>query len=174
MQSTSQLPWNPLTLDLYPLTGRIARATLYEDDTQSVGYQRGEFRKTPLALSADDRSKTLLVMIGAASGDFPGALKQRSWRLRIRRAANWPENLAPQKLAVNGKPLPLPFRRLARHRDAMPFGDPSGAPDGEVFEVELPAVSSQSEQRVEIAFAASQSFVGGNRNVSARGARNRQ
>ncbi len=152
MQYTGQLPWNPVTLDLYPLAGQTAHATLYEDDTQTTGYQHGEFRKTPLTLSADDKSKTLLVTIGAAAGGFPGALSQRSWALRVRRPPGWAENLTPQKLTVNGKSIPRPFRRLARSSGAMPFGDPSGAPDGEVFDVELPAVASQTEQRVEIVF----------------------
>jgi hypothetical protein len=155
MQYTGQLPWDPVTLDLYPQTGQSRHATLYEDDTLTIGYRRGEFRKTPVALSADDKTRTVLVTIGAAAGDFPAALEQRAWVLRIRRPADWPETLRPQEAAVNGKRLPVSFRRLARNGDAMPFGDPSGAPDGDVFELALPAAPVQSERRVEIRFAPS-------------------
>ena len=47
MQFTGEKPWNPVTLDLYPRAGETNAANLYEDDTLTTAYQRGEFRNTP-------------------------------------------------------------------------------------------------------------------------------
>jgi hypothetical protein len=35
----------------------------------------------------------------------------------------------------------------------MPLGDPTGAPDGDVFEINLPATRVSHSQSVEISFA---------------------
>jgi alpha-glucosidase (family GH31 glycosyl hydrolase) len=88
MQFTGQLPWNPITLDIYPHAGETNSATLYEDDTTTTAYQRGQFCKTSVFVSADDSGKKIQVTINAANGNFPGALKQRSWTLRIHSPAN--------------------------------------------------------------------------------------
>jgi alpha-glucosidase (family GH31 glycosyl hydrolase) len=59
MQFTGEKPWNPVTLDVYPLAGTTATTTLYEDDTRTVAYRRGEFRQTQITAAADDAAKTV-------------------------------------------------------------------------------------------------------------------
>ena len=103
MQFTGEKPWNPITLDLYPRAGETNTANLYEDDTLTTAYQRGEFRNTSIQLSADDAEKIVRVEIGAARGNFHGALKKRAWTLRIHPPADWPKNLAPSEMSVNGR-----------------------------------------------------------------------
>jgi hypothetical protein len=153
MQYTGEKPWNPITLDLYPRASETNHATLYEDDTLTTAYQRGEFRNTPITAAADDAAKTVSVAISAAAGDFQGALNERSWILRIHPPVNWPKNLAPVDVSVNGGKINAPIHLLKHDAAAMPFGDPSGAPDSDVFEVALPAAPVTSGQSVEISFA---------------------
>ncbi|HTY87888.1 MAG TPA: TIM-barrel domain-containing protein [Candidatus Acidoferrum sp.] len=153
MPYTGQKPWDPITLDLYPRAGQTNTATLYEDDTLSVAYQRGKFRNTVIAATADEAGKTVSVKIGKAAGKFNGALKQRAWILRIHAPANWPKDLTPAPVKVNGKQSDAPVRRLNRDAAAMPLGDPAGAPDGNVFEVSLPAARTSRLQAVEVRFA---------------------
>ena len=152
MQYTGQLPWDPITLDLYPHAGDTSQTALYEDDTLTTAYQRGQFRKTSVTISTDSTNKKVLVTIGAGAGDFSGALKQRAWVLRIHRPVDWPENLAPTKARINGRQTRNPFRRIARNDGAMPFGDKLGAPDADVFELTLPAAPVTTERQIEIAF----------------------
>jgi hypothetical protein len=152
MQYTGQSPWSPITLDLYPRAGDTSQTTLYEDDTLTTAYQRGQFRKTLITLSADEAKKTVLVKIGGSTGSFSGALKQRAWVLRIHRPADWPENLAPTVATINERKV-SGFRKIARNDSAMPFGDKTGAPDGDVFELKLPATSVTAGRQVEISFA---------------------
>jgi hypothetical protein len=125
---------------------------LYEDDTLTTAYQRGEFRNTLIAASADDADRTVRVKIGAATGTFHGASKTRAWVLRIHPPADWPKDLAPAQVKANGKKINVPIHRLNRDVTAMPFGDQTGAPDAEVFEVSLPPAPVLHQQSVDIQF----------------------
>lgn len=154
MQYTGQRPWNPITLDLYPRSGETNQAMLYEDDTLTTAYQQEQFRKTFVSVAAENDSHSVNVEIGAAMGNFKGAITHRSWVLRLRAPAGWPGNLVPARATSNGKPIAASFRRIARNPDAMPFGDKSGAPDSDVFEIALPERPVESGQQVQIQFSA--------------------
>jgi PA14 domain/Glycosyl hydrolases family 31 TIM-barrel domain/Domain of unknown function (DUF5110) len=153
MQYTGEKPWNPITLDLYPRVAETNHASLYEDDTLTTAYRHGAFRDTLVSSSADDATKTVDVEIGAAVGNFRGALKERGWALRIHAPADWPKDLAPVGVEINGQKTNAPIRHLARAATAMPFGDKSGAPDGDVFEISLSAAPVSKSLSLEIPFA---------------------
>lgn len=151
MQYTSQKPWDPVTLDAYP-AGETASATLYEDDTLTAAYKRGQFRNTIITAAADDDTQTVTVKIGSAQGHFKGALTKREWALRIHPPAAWPQDLTPAEVAINGRRSELPVRKLVREESAMPFGDAIGAPDGEIYEVTLPAMKVTRPIQVTVRF----------------------
>jgi len=153
MQFTGEKPWNPVTLDLYPDAGNSHPITLYEDDTRTIAYQRGEFRTTELTAAANDADKLVQVKIGAASGSFTGALTERRWILRIHRPAHWPKDLAVAEIQLNGKSLDVGVQKLERLPMAMPFGDKSGTPDGNVFEFSLPSAPVTAAQSVVVSWA---------------------
>ena len=146
-------PWNPVTLDLYPRAGETNTAQLYEDDTLTTAYQRGQFRNTADNGDGGRCGQNRAVKIGAAVGKFNAALKERAWTLRIHSPVDWPKNLAPAQVRVNGKNINAPVHRVNRDATAMPFGDPAGAPDADVFEVTLPAAPVSHPQAVEVSFA---------------------
>jgi hypothetical protein len=120
---------------------------LYEDDTLTTAYKAGEFRTTALTTWADDSNKTVSVSIAPAQGSFSGALSQRSWIVRWHRPPNWPSDLKPVKVTVNGQSVG-PIVHRAKSETAMPLGSESGAPDGDVFEVTLPENSVLTSQLV--------------------------
>jgi PA14 domain/Glycosyl hydrolases family 31 TIM-barrel domain/Domain of unknown function (DUF5110) len=151
MQYTSQKPWNPITLDLYP-SSQIASATLYEDDTLTTAYRHGKFRTTHITASADEASKTVAIDIGAAQGSFSGARKKRAWQLRIHRPAGWSGDFKLKQISVDGKKVDLPVQQLQHDETAMPFGDQAGAPDGTLYEVSLPATAVSKEIQVKANF----------------------
>lgn len=150
MEYTGERPWDPITLDLYPQAGQIGTATLYEDDTKTIAYKRGAFRKTILSLSADDSAKTVTVGIGAAKGTFQGELTQRSWVLRIHPPHDWGQENGTLNVLINGRKENVEVHRLARSESAMPFGDQAGAPDGDVYQVTLPAATVSKAIQVQI------------------------
>ena len=153
MPYTGERPWDSVTLDLYPRVGATNRATLYEDDTLTTAYQHGQFRKTQFAASAEEPGRVIRVILGAAAGKYSGALKERTWTLRIHLPAGWPKDLMPTGANINGRKLNSPVQRRERNAAAMPFGDSAGAPDGDVFEVSLPANRVSRMQTVEVSFA---------------------
>src|SRR5690242_15739920 len=140
MQYTGQLPWDPVTLDVYPSTTETDRTSLYEDDTLTTAYQQDQFRRTSLATWADDTSKTISVSIGAAIGSYSGALTQRSWVVRLHRPPNWSQDMAPAQVTLNGQPIGPAVRRV-KDTTAMPLGAENGAPDADVFEITIPESS---------------------------------
>jgi hypothetical protein len=73
--------------------------------------------------------------------------------LRIHPPADWPKDLAPAQVKANGKKINALIHLLNREAAAMPFGDKTGAPDAEVFELTLPAASVSKGQSVEISFS---------------------
>jgi len=152
MQFTGEKPWNPISLDVYARAAETNSATLYEDDTLTTAYQRGEFRNTRIQSSASDVRKIIRVEIGAAKGTYKNALKKRAWTLRLHLPAGWPDNLTPTDVRVNGKKMKAQIHRLSRDAAAMPFGDGSGAPDADVFEISLPSATVSESQSVEIRF----------------------
>jgi alpha-glucosidase (family GH31 glycosyl hydrolase) len=149
--------WDPILLDCYPAVGGTNSTTLYEDDTLTTAYQHGKFRKTDIRLTGDKTPKAfgavVRVEIYAAKGTFPGALNKRAWTLRIHPPANWPKDWLPKEVKINGKASPLPVHRLVRAENTMPLGDPTGAPDEDVFEINLPATRVSHSQSIYIAFA---------------------
>jgi hypothetical protein len=156
MQYTGERPWDPITLDLYPHSGETNQTILYEDDTLTTAYREGRFRKTTASVSADAASKTVRVEIGPAEGAFSGALNTRAWVLRLHRPLDWPENLVPGQVKADGRKFEGSIRRLVREATAMPFGDKSGAPDSDLFELSLPAASASKAWQVEVSLAASE------------------
>jgi len=150
MQYTGEKPWNPITLDVYARATDTNSTTLYEDDTLTTAYQRGEFRTTSIQSSAGIAPKIVGVEIGAAKGTFKNALKKRAWTLRLHLPVDWPKNLMPTDVKVNGKQIKAQVHRLSRDAAAMPFGDRSGAPDADVFEISLPSAPVSESQTVEI------------------------
>ncbi len=70
MQYTGEKPWDPVTLDCYPCVRKTNSVVLYEDDTLTTAYQRGEFRNTPVSETADETAKSVHVEIGAGERKF--------------------------------------------------------------------------------------------------------
>lgn len=156
MQYTGQLPWDPVTLDVYPSSTEIDVTSLYEDDTKMTAYQQGQYRTTPISTWADDDGKTISVLIGGATGSFSGASAQRSWIVRLRRPIHWSAALTPTQASLNGQPIGPIIRRI-KNSTAMPLGADNGAPDADVFEVTLPESSVTSSNLIVATFTSSKS-----------------
>lgn len=75
MEYTRELPADTLTLYVY--TGADAQFTLYEDEGVNYGYERGAFSNIPLTYHEQAHTLT----IGARTGQFPGMLQQRCFRV---------------------------------------------------------------------------------------------
>jgi alpha-D-xyloside xylohydrolase len=75
VQYASEKPADPLELRIY--RGGDADFTLYEDDGETYGYEKGAYATIPMHWS--DSAKTLT--IGDRSGSFPGMLQHRTFQV---------------------------------------------------------------------------------------------
>ena len=133
MQHTEERPWDPITLDLYPSPGRLARAELYEDDHWSNGYLNGACSRTRLSARVDPRRKLITIRIGRAEGSYPGALAERSWRLRLHAGAELRDFTGVE---IDGQPVPVPPVRAVGPA-ATPLQAEGPALDGPVLDLAL-------------------------------------
>ena len=151
MQYSGQLPWDPITVDVYASIAENDRTSLYEDDTLTTAYRQGQYRTTAITTWADDTNKTVSVLINAAMGSYIGASAQRSWVVRLHRPINWSEALAPTQITLNGRPISSIIRRV-KNTTAMPLGADNGAPDADAFEMTLPESPVTSSNLIVAAF----------------------
>jgi alpha-D-xyloside xylohydrolase len=76
-QYVDEHPDAPITLQVF--TGADGQFSLYEDDGVSLGYTRGESSRIPLRY--DDKTGT--VTIGARSGQYPGMVAKRVFKIQF-------------------------------------------------------------------------------------------
>jgi alpha-glucosidase (family GH31 glycosyl hydrolase) len=152
MQHTEERPWDVVTLDTYPSSTETGRTTLYEDDKLSTAYKQGQFRTTSIQTWADHSTKSVSVSIDPAVGTYAGAISQRAWNIRFRRPPGWSTDLTPMLVTVNGQAVGPIVRRI-KNATTMPLGSDVGAPDADVFDVQLPAGSVLASNLVVATFA---------------------
>ena len=135
MSYTGQKPWDPVTLDVYPATDRVAQASLYEDDGLSNGYTTGAYRITAFQAATDLRAGRVTVTIPPAQGTYAGALANRAWNVRVHPSAA----AAGSAVSATVDGSPATWTLLSRDAGAMPFANSGGSPDGDVVNVAVPS-----------------------------------
>ena len=75
MEWSTEKPADPIELRIYP--GADGDFTLYEDENDNYNYEKGVHATIPLHWDSDKSTLT----IGDRKGDFPGMLKQRTFRV---------------------------------------------------------------------------------------------
>jgi len=150
MSYTGEKPWNPITLDVYPSRNSVASARLYEDDTISNKYKYGDYRTTQISAAVDDANHKVTVNIDSAQGDFDGALKNRSWKVRVHKTAEW-TNPIPTSVMVDG--IPVEFSVINQDQNVMPFKNEGASPDGDIVEIIVPSAAVSEQRVIEIRYA---------------------
>lgn len=148
MAYTHEKPWNPITLDIYPGPTGTVTAVLYEDDGVSNDYQSGKYRKTMLQAAANDVAKTLLITLHPAEGEFPNAMADRAWTVRLRTPAGWPAT--PHRVTVDG--VPTAFETIRRDQNAMPFAVNGTSPDADLIEIRIPSAPVKQTRTIAVAY----------------------
>jgi alpha-glucosidase (family GH31 glycosyl hydrolase) len=102
MNYSNERPLDTLVLHVYPVRGGESSFTLYEDDGESLDYQRGEFATTTFSQSASDSTptRTVQVTIGRSEGRFKGKLQRRTFVIEMHGVAR-----PPRRVVLNNVPL---------------------------------------------------------------------
>lgn len=151
MVNTSAETWSELTLDVYPSTNFEAGITLYEDDTTTVAYKHGEYRKTDVTMTYAGNN-TILVNIGAAVGEFEGnrAFTERTWNVRVHVYDDWG---SVSGVRINGRYVSI--EEFAKSADAEPFAFSGAAADSGIAEFSFTG-SVKEAYEIEIIFTSTQ------------------
>ena len=75
VQYASEKPWDELEIRIYP--GANGEFVLYEDETDSYNYEKGQY--STIRFCWDDASRTLTIQ--DREGEFPGMLSKRKFRI---------------------------------------------------------------------------------------------
>jgi alpha-D-xyloside xylohydrolase len=75
MEWSTEKPADPIELRIYP--GADGDFTLYEDENDNYNYEKGKYATIPMHWDSEKSTLT----IGERKGDFPGMLKQRTFRV---------------------------------------------------------------------------------------------
>ena len=108
VQYSSEKAWDNLEIRIF--AGADGHFTLYEDEFDGYGYKQGACSEIPFAW--DEASQTLT--IGARQGEFPGMLKQRTFRLvRVSSTKGFgdqPTATCDQEVIYNGQQLKVSLK----------------------------------------------------------------
>jgi alpha-glucosidase len=84
---------DPLILTIFP--GDSGATRIYEDEGNSLGYQRDEYAWTPVSFRREGR--TLSIRIDPTQGKYPGMLNKRAYEIHLF------DFIPPESVTVNGK-----------------------------------------------------------------------
>ena len=144
MLHTDDKPWNPITLDIYHSTDKVAQATLYEDDRVTGAYREGDCRFTQFTVTPDAANKTVTVSINGALGNYTNALEERAWIVRMRIPSGWGDSL--NAVTVDGQETS--WETYAIDQSTIPFQASGSVRDNKILEVTVPSVSLTSKRTV--------------------------
>ena len=142
-KNTKEQKWDRLAFDYYPDREARGDGSLYEDDTKTTAYERGEYRLTPYEAFYDAEANAYVVRFGAAQGSFCGerAFSEREIALRLHLAAC---GKSVQSVTVDG--VGADFCTIARDAGAFPFAAEGGARDGDLAAVTFRAQTDRCHE----------------------------
>jgi len=101
-QSTNKRPWPVVITDVFVVTGgQSTKRFFYEDDGETIAYQRNVYRKTPLTMVSTSNHVSL--RIGKSEGSFVDNLEERTWIVRL----HFPEEYSSGTVSIDGKIIPV-------------------------------------------------------------------
>ena len=127
-QNTKQQKRDKLVFDCYPDKESADRGYLYEDDGETVAYQKGAFRTSEYEGHFDDKENAYILTLFPAEGTFEGerAVTERDIKVKLHAL---PKFGNVKKVTVNGEETA--FRKVNRD-GSFPLNTGDGAPDHDV------------------------------------------
>ena len=116
-KNTKEQQWNELVYDFYPCKEATDCGYLYEDDTETTAYKKGEYRKSAFGAEYCKECNAYIVKLDASQGKFAGEKCFASRKIALKYHLSCGENVT--RVTVNGKEAG--FEILKRNQDAYPF-----------------------------------------------------
>ena len=127
-KNTKEQKWDKLVFDCYPDKESADRGYLYEDDGETVAYQKGAFRTSEYEGHFDDKENAFILTLFPAEGTFEGerAVSVRDIKVKLHAL---PKFGNVKKVTVNGEETA--FRKVNRD-GSFPLNTGDSAPDHDV------------------------------------------
>ena len=127
-KNTKEQKWDKLVFDCYPDKESADRGYLYEDDGETVAYQKGAFRTSKYEGHFDDKENAYILTLFPAEGTFEGerAVSVREVKVKLHAL---PKFGNVTKVTVNG--VEIAFQK-AKRDGSFPLNTGNGAPDHDV------------------------------------------
>lgn len=128
-KNTKEQKWDKLVFDCYPDKESADRGYLYEDDGETVAYQKGAFRTSEYEGHFDDKENAYILTLFPAEGTFEGerAITERDIKVKLHAL---PKFGNVKKVTVNGEEVP--HIRAQKDSAAFPLNTGDSAPDHDV------------------------------------------
>ncbi len=144
-QTTTEQKWDTLAFDFYPSRETGDSDYLYEDDTFTIAYKQGAYRKTSYEATYDADGNRFVVTVGKAEGEFQGEKCFASRKITLR------YHMLPgiehvEKVLVNGEASA--FTMIKKEAGAFPLKENGAAPDHDILLVETAGEVSRETQVV--------------------------
>ena len=136
-KNTKEQKWNKLVFDFYPDKQSSDEGYLYEDDTQTTAYKKGEFKKSRFAARYCEKCNAYVVSLYKAEGSFKNdkcfAEREITFKVHLLNG----ENISC--VTVNGKSVS--FETEKKTASAFPLNTEKTASDSDTVIFKLNALS---------------------------------
>ena len=143
-RNTKKQEWDKLIYDFYPDRNATDAGYLYEDDTETTAYKKGQFRKSAYKAGYCETCNAYVVNLAKAEGTFAGekCYQKREITFKV-------HTLGEQikRVTVNGEEVA--FKTAQRDGSAFPLNAGEAAPDCDTLIV---TVKTKVENDYEIKF----------------------
>lgn len=144
-KNTKQQKWDKLVFDFYPYKQASDKGYLYEDDTQTTAYKKGEFKKSAYKAGYCNECNAYVINLYKAEGNFEGEKCFNEREITVKRHVSGGERAT--KATVNGAEAQI--THAGKNENAFPLNTCSDAPDGEC---ELITFTADEDKTYEIKF----------------------
>lgn len=125
-KNTKEQKWDKLVYDFYPCKEAADSGYLYEDDTETTAYKKGEYRKSAFEAGYCKECNAYAVKLSAAQGKFAGEKCFASREVTVKFHRLGGERV--KKVTINGEKVL--FSTFGRDQSVYPF-DKFASPDSD-------------------------------------------
>jgi len=145
-RNSKEQKWNKLVYDFYPSKEASDSGYLYEDDTETTAYKKGQYRKSAYEAYYCEACNAFTIKLHAAEGTFGGdkcfMSRDITLKYHLLKGAE-----TVQKVTVNGKEVG--YLKAKKDDSAFPLNAEETAPDSGVISV---PIKTDVNQEYEIKF----------------------
>lgn len=134
--NTKEQKWDKLVYDFYPCKDASDSGYLYEDDTETMAYKVGQYKKSGYHAAYNESNNSFEIVLYASRGRFSGNKNFNEREIRFRYHL-LPNTSIVTKVTLNDSPIE--YEMVKKDATAFPFNVGNATPDGDCIIVKFNA-----------------------------------